>query len=173
LVYLHKKTGGDEPLEHVFNLPLTLGVLAILLAQLLKIPVHYMLTKQWDMQMFRTTGSMPSSHSAGVMALASSVGFEAGFQSTTFAVAAMIAGVVMYDAIGIRYHAGQQAIALNRLIQDMNALLKNLKNSNVDSSQQTTKQLKTLLGHKPVEVLAGALLGVIFASIIYFMLGKL
>ena len=160
-------------MENVLNLPLILGVLAIVLAQLLKIPVHYMITKKWDMQMFRTTGSMPSSHSAGVMALATSVGFEAGFQSTTFAVAAMIAGVVMYDAIGIRYHAGQQAIALNRLIQDMELLLTNLKSSNPDSYRQSAKQLKTLLGHKPVEVLAGALLGVIFASIIYFMLGKL
>lgn len=160
-------------MENVINLPLALGVLAIVLAQLLKIPVHYVMTKKWDIQMFRTTGSLPSSHSAGVMALATSVGFEAGFQSTTFAVAAMIAGVVMYDAIGIRYHAGQQAIALNQLKQEMNTLLKNLNNSNSDSSQQSAKQLKTLLGHKPVEVLAGALLGVIFASIIYFMLGKI
>ena len=164
---------GDESLENIFNLPLALGVLAIILAQLLKIPVHYVLTKKWNMQMFRTTGSMPSSHSAGVMALASSVGFEVGFQSATFAVAAMIAGVVMYDAMGIRYHAGQQAIALNQIIEDMNVLLKNLKNTNSDASQQSAKQLKTLLGHKPLEVLAGALLGVIFASIIYFMLGKI
>ena len=160
-------------LNQVFNLPLALGVLAIVLAQLLKIPVHYFITKKWDFQMFKTTGSMPSSHSAGVMALASSVGFEAGFQSATFAVAAMIAGVVMYDAMGIRYHAGQQAIALNQLIHDMNVLLSSLRSTNADASRQSAKQLKTLLGHKPLEVLAGALLGVIFASIMYFILGKL
>lgn len=160
-------------MENIFNLPLTIGVMAIVIAQVLKIPIHFLKTKQWNAHMFRTTGSMPSSHSAGVMALATSVGFEAGFQSTTFAVAAMIAGFVMYDAIGIRYHAGQQAIYLNELKPTIDLFLEKVKEKDNHSSKQVTKQLKTLLGHKPIEVLAGAILGVLLACCIYFMLGKI
>ena len=100
-------------MDAYFNLPLLLGVLAIFLAQALKIPVAYIRTKKWDVQLLFTTGSMPSSHSAGVMAIATSVGLETGFNSPIFAVSAMLAGVVMYDASGIRFHAGQQANALN------------------------------------------------------------
>ena len=80
-----------------------------------------------------------------------SVGLKDGFYSTTFAIAVVFAMVVMYDAAGIRRAAGQQAQILNRLIEQWN------------NSETREKQLKELLGHTPVEVFAGAVLGVIIA----------
>jgi uncharacterized protein len=147
-------------MENFFNLPLLLGILGIVIAQLLKVPIHYAHFKSWDFSVATSTGGMPSSHTAGVMALASSVGFEAGFNSPIFAVAAMLAAVVMYDATGIRFHAGQQAIVLNELKRSV----QQLRNSSTSLDEQP---LKTLLGHKPLEVLAGAFVGALFAWLVY------
>ena len=150
-------------METYFNLPLSLGLLAIFFAQALKIPIAYIQNKKWDLQLLFTTGSMPSSHSAGVMTVATSVGLETGFNSPIFAVSAMLAGIVMYDASGIRFHAGQQANALNLIREDLKMYFQEIK--------RTTKhheiKLKTSLGHKPIEVLAGGLFGALFAFIVY------
>lgn len=152
--------------EQYFNLPLTLGVVAIFVAQAFKVPIHYVATKEWDFSLLFTTGGMPSSHSAGVMAVATSVGIEVGFSSPIFAVAAMLAGIVMYDATGIRYHAGQQANTLNLLRTELKALFEQMKHPFESSSEQ----LKTSLGHKRIEVLIGGLLGVLLPIIVYAMI---
>jgi acid phosphatase family membrane protein YuiD len=94
-------------------------------------------------------GGMPSSHTAMVMGLTTSIGRFNGVTSPLFAVALIFSFVVMYDAAGVRRAAGRQAALLNRLVEDL-------------FSQRGVKeeQLRELLGHTPVEVLAGAALGV-------------
>ena len=94
-------------------------------------------------------GGMPSAHTALVVATAVSSGFTAGFDSPVFAVAFVLAGIVMYDAAGVRRHAGRHARALNRIIFEMRAEhpLKKLR-------------LKELIGHSPMEVLVGAIQGI-------------
>ena len=150
-------------MDAYFNLPLLVGVLAIFLAQALKIPITYIQTKKWDVQLLFSTGSMPSSHSAGVMAVATSVGLEAGFNSPIFAVSAMLAGIVMYDASGIRFHAGQQANALNLVREDLKMYFQEIKRP----TKPHEIELKTSLGHKRIEVLGGGLFGALFTFIVY------
>ena len=150
-------------MEAYFNLTLLLGVLAIFFAQALKIPIHYIQTKRWDVQLLFSTGSMPSSHSAGVMAVATSIGLETGFNSPLFAVSAMLAGIVMYDASGIRFHAGQQANALNLIREDLKMYFHEIKRP----TKQHEFELKTSLGHKRIEVLSGGLFGALFTFIVY------
>ncbi len=101
---------------------------------------------------------MPSSHSASVVALATSVGFEKGFASAEFTIALVLAFVVMYDACGIRKAAGEQAEILNDLMQQFSDMFKDGFES---------KKLGTLLGHTLPQVFFGALLGIFISIIIY------
>ena len=100
---------------------------------------------------------MPSSHSSLVVSLTMSIGFIKGFDSLIFALSAVMSLVVMYDAAGVRRSAGQQAAILNKIVEDW---------GRADYSL-TEKKLKELLGHTPVEVIAGAILGTIIAIIRY------
>lgn len=74
-----------------------------------------------------STGGMPSSHSAAVTSLATGIGFETGLNSPTFAVAAMFAGIVMYDASGVRYQAGQHAVIINRMRNELALFFREIK----------------------------------------------
>ena len=136
-----------------FNSILFTAFLGWFIAQLLKMIFVLMHDRKLDWTRMIGSGGMPSSHSAFVTSLAMSVGLKDGFYSTTFAIAVVFAMVVMYDAAGIRRAAGQQAQILNRLIEQWN------------NSETREKQLKELLGHTPVEVFAGAVLGVILARL--------
>ena len=100
---------------------------------------------------------MPSSQSSFVMALTMSIGFTQGFDSGAVAISAVMSFVVMYDAAGVRRSAGQQAALLNKLVESV---------MSADLSKKE-KRLKELLGHTPIEVFAGAILGVIIAIIRY------
>ena len=113
-----------------------------------------------DFEYLSTTGGMPSSHSAGVCALTTSVGLIAGFNSVMFAVSGGYALVVMHDAAGVRKNAGDMAKILNKMIQDF--YKSDLKTK--------SEQLKELLGHTPKEVIVGALLGVCIALLNHYLL---
>ena len=152
------------------NTPLVLSLLAILFAQLLKVPIHLIITRKLDWSLFTSTGGMPSSHSAAVTSLATAVGFETGFNSTIFAVAAMFAAIVMYDASGIRYQAGQHAAALNEIRRDLQVFFRDIKRWPDMNEEEKIEELKTLLGHKRSEVLAGALAGIVFSCAIYSLI---
>lgn len=134
-----------------FNSILFTAFLGWFIAQLLKMIFVLMHDKKLDLTRMIGSGGMPSSHSAFVTSLATSVGLTDGFYSTTFAISVVFAMVVMYDAAGVRRAAGQQAQILNRLIEQWN------------NYEKREKQLKELLGHTPVEVFAGAVLGIIIA----------
>jgi acid phosphatase family membrane protein YuiD len=153
----------------IFNYALVSAVAAILLAQLIKIPLHFLYHREWDFKRFIGTGGMPSSHSAGVTALASAIGYQDGVQSTDFALACVLGMVVMYDAMGIRRHAGEQAMAINQLEQEFK---QHIETRDPEYSKRAIthrrKHLKELLGHQPIEVAAGAAFGVVVGLLFHF-----
>ncbi len=130
------------------------AVLANLIAQGLKLIIYSLLERRWSWERMLESGGMPSSHSATVAALATGVGIDAGLGSTIFAVTLIFALIVMYDATGIRRAAGQQAELLNDLVEELRTVLH-------EGFKPTP--LKELLGHTYLEVLAGAILGVLVA----------
>lgn len=130
---------------------------AIGIAQGLKILTHKKLTGEWDIKQAFTTGGMPSSHSAGVSALASYVAANKGTGHTETALATVFGVIVMYDAQGIRRHTGEIAILVNDLEDNMAKLSGKFPSFEYVERE---KELKELLGHQPIEVLGGALLGV-------------
>lgn len=149
------------------NSPLWLGIFAIAFAQFLKVPIYFFATKKLDWSYLTTTGGMPSSHSAAVMSVTIAIGFETSFDSPIFAVAGMMAGIVMYDATGIRYQAGQHATLLNEIRQDLNTFFFEIKRWPEMNEAEKIQELKTLLGHKKSEVFFGALTGAL-VSIVYY-----
>jgi len=149
------------------NTPIIASLLAILLAQFVKIPIHYLLKGKVEWKLFTSTGGMPSSHSAAVTSLATAVGFETGFDSPIFAVATMFAVIVMFDATGVRFQAGQQALIINQMRLDFQTFVNEAKGWTHKNSNEKIKELKTLLGHKPSEVFAGALTGIFLSIVIY------
>ena len=132
------------------------GISAVVIAQILKFFVHLIWKRKVDLRLFTTTGGMPSSHSAGVIGLSTTVGLICGFSSIEFAMAIGYALVVMYDAAGVRRAAGKQAACLNKIIMDIYK----------QELKEAGGKLKELLGHTPMQVLVGAIFGVIYA---YYM----
>ena len=149
------------------NTPILLSIFSILFAQFVKVPIHFIATKKWDFSLMTSTGGMPSSHSAAVTSLATAVGFETGLDSPIFAVAAMFAGIVMYDATGVRYQAGQHAVIINRIRNELSIFFREVKHWPEKDESEKIQELKTLLGHKPSEVLMGALTGILIAVLFY------
>ena len=135
------------------NSVLLTALIGWLAAQALKIVLSW--DKKLDFKRFIGSGGMPSSHASFVMSLTMAVGFENGFDSAAFAISAVVSFVVMYDAAGIRRSAGQQAAILNKLVESVVKA----------DFPGTEKKLKELLGHTPIEVFGGAILGIIIAII--------
>lgn len=133
------------------------AVIAWFVAQVIKVITVLIIEKKFDFSRFVGSGGMPSSHSAFVTSLAVAIGFSSGFSSELFSIAAVLALVVMYDAAGVRRAAGEQAKILNILIEEWGS--QNYKNTEV--------RLKELLGHTPMQVIAGALLGMAIAIFRY------
>jgi acid phosphatase family membrane protein YuiD len=134
------------------NQALLAGVLGAVIAQLIKFFTLLIRERRIDVRTLVTTGGMPSSHTALVTGLCASVGLLEGFTSTIFDVSLVLAMVVMYDAAGVRRAAGKQARIINRIIFDLQHSL-SFKESH----------LKELLGHTPLEVIGGAMLGILVA----------
>ena len=146
--------------SHILNTGtevLSTGLVAAFIAQVIKFFLHLIFERKINFKIFTTTGGMPSSHSAGVVGIASSVGFITGFNSVIFAVAMGYALVVMYDAAGLRRAAGKMAVCLNKMMDDFYK----------HDVQSAHGKLKELLGHTPVEVFAGAILGFVFAYYVH------
>lgn len=136
---------------------LFLGVTAAFWAQVLKLFTFAFVDKRFNFKIFTTTGGMPSAHSAGVMAVTTSVGLLEGFTSVVFAVSCAFAMITMYDAAGLRRAAGKTAACLNRMMDDF-------YNHDV---QAIGGKLKELLGHTPFEVFVGAALGIAYAFVMH------
>jgi uncharacterized protein len=141
------------------NRILLVAVAACLIAQVLKLIIDTIQNGKVSAKVLTTTGGMPSAHSALVTALAAGVGENLGWKSAEFAIATIFAIVVMYDAAGVRQAAGKQARILNQMMDELFS----------DDHKFNEEKLKELLGHTPVQVIAGSILGVaiswLFSSI--------
>lgn len=139
------------------NKVLWVSILAWFIAQALKVIHTLIVDKRFNAWRFVESGGMPSSHSSFVMGLSTSIGLKHGWDSTLFAIAIVFALIVMYDAAGVRRAVGKQAIIINKMIAD-------LHNKQGKMEKKLTEQrLKELVGHTPVEVFAGAILGILVA----------
>jgi uncharacterized protein len=127
-------------------------VIAWLIAQFSKPILHYAHSRHLSLRYFVTAGGMPSSHSAVVVALATRVGMDTGLDSILFALAAVFAAVVMYDAAGVRRAVSVQARILNRMLAEM-----------IEAQHFNEERLRELIGHTPFEVFVGALIGALSA----------
>jgi acid phosphatase family membrane protein YuiD len=135
------------------NEPLKCAVLSWCVAQAIKVLISLWLDKKLDWRRCFGMGGMPSSHTALVISLAISVAFQEGADSAAFALAFVLAAVVIYDALGVRRETGRQSEVLNQIITEML----------VEGKPITEKQLKELVGHTPVEVLGGLIVGITIA----------
>jgi hypothetical protein len=140
------------------NPVLIAGFTSWVIAQLIKVPWNYLSTGRWDWVLLLRAGSMPSSHSALVASVAHATGLFVGFASPLFALALTLAAIVIYDATGIRLQAGKHAEIINRIVRDT-----------VKGKRTNEKQLKEVLGHTPLEALAGTLLGIVVAQLIWLL----
>lgn len=124
------------------------------IAQTIKVIIGVVREKRFDFRWFVGTGGMPSSHAAGASCLAAAVGFAYGFDSVFFALGASFAVVVMFDAQGVRRATGRQAQILNKIMDDI-----------YWQGKIGEGRLRELVGHTPIEVIAGFLLGVTIAFV--------
>ena len=138
------------------NVVLMTALTAWFIAQVLKTITSIWKDKAFNAERLVGAGGMPSSHTALVVSLASAAGYHDGFYSPLFAVTVVLASIVMYDAAGVRRAAGKQAKIINQLVRELT----------VDHIIKDTR-LKELLGHTPLEVLAGAVLGIVTAYIFH------
>ena len=141
-------------LEVIFS-----GVFAAITAQVIKVVTYLVIHKKINFKIFTTTGGMPSSHTAGVVAMATSVALIEGIYSISFALAIGFSLVVMQDAAGVRRAAGKTAATLNRLVEEFIQRNREVK---------PYATLKELLGHTPLEVFCGMLLGIAFPIVVHY-----
>jgi len=144
--------------EILSNPVLIVGFAAWGLAQLIKVPWGYFSSGRWDWVLLLRAGGMPSSHSALVAGVAHAIGLFEGFASPIFALALTLAVIVIYDATGIRRQAGMHAEFINRIIQDR-----------LKGKVSSDRKLREVLGHTPMEALAGTILGIAVAQIVWLL----
>ena len=146
----------DDISQILDNRILLVAVAACLIAQVLKLIIDTIQNGKFSVKVLTTTGGMPSAHSALVTALAAGVGETLGWQSAEFAIATIFAIVVMYDAAGVRQAAGKQARILNQMIEELFS----------EDHKFNEVKLKELLGHTPVQVIAGSVLGMVVSWLV-------
>lgn len=129
-----------------------------IVAQVLKTLIHMFFTKQFVAERLVGSGGMPSSHSATVCALATASCIIYGAGSFEFAISLILAIIVMYDAMGVRRETGIQAKLLNDIMQTF----ADMGRSEISANDK----LKEFIGHTPLQVLAGAILGIVIAFIV-------
>jgi len=149
----------------VINDCLLVPTFAWLVAQLLKLLINGVVNKNFSAERLWGDGGMPSGHSATVTSLALMCGIREGFGSTLFAIAAVFAIVVMHDALGVRRETGKQALSIIQITALLNEYI-----AEKDEEIKVDK-LKTLVGHTPLQVFCGALVGLIVV-LLYILIFK-
>jgi len=145
-------------LEIFNNQVLWSALLPWTLAQIVKVPLEYFTTKRWNWSLLLRAGGMPSSHSALVAGACHAIGLRTGFGSPVYALALVLAMIVIYDATGIRRQAGKHAEMINAIVEDMAA-----------GHPIQQEKLREVLGHTPLEALGGTVLGLLFAQILWMI----
>lgn len=129
-------------------------------AQTIKTILYVIINHEFNIERIFGAGGMPSSHSATVCALTVSTGFRYGAGGFQFPMAAFFAFIVMYDAMGVRRETGEQAKVLNEIVQQWFQMGREL------TTMDPMDQFKEFVGHTPLQVMMGAILGVLIASIV-------
>ena len=135
------------------NKALIAGLIAWMLAQVIKMPLNYLYTRKWNWALLLTTGGMPSSHSSLMTGTVFAIGLYHGFDNPIFALGVAVTMIVTYDAAGVRRQAGIHAQRINVLFGEL-----------LTGHPVSEKDLREVLGHTPLEVMGGILLGLIVAS---------
>ena len=135
------------------------GLAAWLLAQGLKLPMEYFRTREWKWSILLSAGGMPSSHSAPVVGVTHGVGLFYGFDSPLFALAVALTMIVIYDAAGVRRQAGMHAERINLLFEEL-----------LHGHMWDENELREVLGHTPLEVIGGILLGILVSTVNWLIL---
>jgi hypothetical protein len=138
------------------NKILMITIMTWAIAQTIKVILGILRERRFNFKWFIGTGGMPSSHAAGAAALATTCGLHVGFDSVAFALACVFALVTMFDAQGVRRSAGQQAVILNRILDDM-----------YWKGKIEAERLFELIGHSPLQVIIGSMLGIVLSVTIY------
>ncbi len=136
--------------------PLFVALSCNIIAQAAKTIFYYLKSGKWDLHWVVASGGFPSSHSSTVTGLSMAIGMQEGFDSTIFAVTAVFAFIVMYDACHVRYYSGKNIELTQQLIRDLKNMEVQLDNPIYE------EQLKSVLGHRFVEVLGGFVVGLVF-----------
>ena len=136
------------------NYVLWVSLICWFAAQLLKVILYAIKYRELNLERFVGSGGMPSSHTSTVIGLATAIARLYGLDSPLFAIALILGFIVMYDATGVRRAAGEQAKVLNKMLFEHHGF------------DETQKMLKELLGHTPLEVFGGAVLGIALAMLI-------
>lgn len=146
----------------LFQNSILIGALvAWTIAQVVKVPIEYVKERKINWALLLSPGGMPSSHSALVSAVAHGIGLNEGFGSPLFALAIVLAMIVIYDATGIRRQAGKHAELINAIVLDL------AKGRPPEHEKQ--EQLREVLGHTPMEAFVGTLLGIICAQLTWML----
>ncbi len=143
-------------IEIISNRVIQAAAIAWAIAQALKVILTLAVSKRFDSSRVLGSGGMPSSHSAMACAMVMTIGYTDGFSSPIFALAFCFACVVMYDAAGVRRSTGKNAAVLNHILDGLSG------NGYVFDEER----LKELVGHTPLQVMAGALLGILVGTLI-------
>lgn len=129
-------------------------------SQTIKVFTHAIAYRKWDLKRFFGDGGMPSSHTATVSSMAFFIGFAAGFDSIEFAIALLLCMIVCRDAVGVRMETGKQTLILNELKKF------------IESKEIADIKLKKFVGHTPLQVVFGAILGFCVAVVMFFLVFK-
>ncbi|CAI7840180.1 unnamed protein product [Closterium sp. NIES-53] len=138
------------------------ALIAWALAQILKVFTNLYFKKTFDIRMVVSSGGMPSSHTALCVAVTTSVALLHGVGGPLFPICLAFSSIIMYDATNVRYHAGVQAEVLNVVVEEM-----------LEGHPISEKKLKELLGHTPLQVVGGFILGVVTAAVYHYKTGQM
>lgn len=141
--------------NHALWIPISIAFFV----QLFKFLWEWTHTGKPDLRILSRSGGMPSSHTALVISLATVLGIDYGLDSPFFAIGVVLAVIVMYDATGVRQQSGKHARVLNQILREL-----------FSGQPISEEELKELLGHTSIEVFVGALLGIIYASVVMVLL---
>lgn len=145
--------------DGITNFPIVAAFLSFFVAQSLKVLTTWYKENRWDVKRLYGSGGMPSSHSATVTGLACAIGLREGLGGPLFAIAFVLACIVMYDASGVRLQAGRQAEVLNQIVFELPP----------EHPLSDSRPLKEFLGHTPPQVAAGAMLGCLIAYTLHLL----
>ena len=145
--------------EILGNKILITGIAGWAVAQILKTLIYARITGRLDLKRLTGDGGMPSSHSATVTSVAVMTGLQCGFDSAFFSIAAILAIIVMHDAMGVRLETGKQAQVINEMFELLDRM--------TEEDLSMDVKLKEFVGHTPMQVLAGGVLGIIVAVCSY------